>query len=47
MELHPHLQQPGLFKFVVESGIIPIGFSPKDDQPQEDLWAVYGEISRA
>ena len=28
MELHPHFQQPGLFNFVVESGIIPIGFSP-------------------
>ncbi len=28
MELHPHFQQPELFKFVVESGIIPVGFSP-------------------
>jgi diketogulonate reductase-like aldo/keto reductase len=28
MELHPHFQQPELFEFVVESGIIPIGFSP-------------------
>jgi alcohol dehydrogenase (NADP+) len=28
MELHPHFQQPELFKFVVESGMIPIGFSP-------------------
>jgi diketogulonate reductase-like aldo/keto reductase len=28
MELHPHFQQPELFKFVVENGIIPIGFSP-------------------
>ena len=28
MELHPHFQQPELFKFVVESGLIPIGFSP-------------------
>jgi len=28
MELHPHFQQPELFKFVVESGIQPIGFSP-------------------
>jgi len=47
MELHPHFQQPEWFKFVVESGSIPIGFSPKDDQPWEDLWAVYGEISQA
>jgi alcohol dehydrogenase (NADP+) len=28
MELHPHFQQPELFKFVVENGIVPIGFSP-------------------
>jgi alcohol dehydrogenase (NADP+) len=28
MELHPHFQQPELFKFVVDSGMIPIGFSP-------------------
>jgi alcohol dehydrogenase (NADP+) len=28
MELHPHFQQPELSKFVVESGMIPIGFSP-------------------
>ena len=28
MELHPHFQQPELFKFVRESGIQPIGFSP-------------------
>ncbi len=28
MELHPHFQQPELFRFVVESGIIPIGYSP-------------------
>lgn len=28
MELHPHFQQPELFDFVVENGIIPIGFSP-------------------
>src|SRR6185369_12669534 len=28
MELHPHFQQPELFKFVIGSGIIPIGFSP-------------------
>lgn len=28
MELHPHFQQPELFKFVVENSIIPIAFSP-------------------
>jgi alcohol dehydrogenase (NADP+) len=28
MELHPHFQQPELFQFVVDYGMIPIGFSP-------------------
>jgi alcohol dehydrogenase (NADP+) len=28
MELHPHFQQPELFKFVVDNGMVPIGFSP-------------------
>lgn len=28
MELHPHFQQPELFQFVVENGILPIGYSP-------------------
>lgn len=28
MELHPHFQQPELFTFVVDNGIVPIGFSP-------------------
>jgi diketogulonate reductase-like aldo/keto reductase len=28
MELHPHFQQPELFKFVRDNGIVPIGFSP-------------------
>jgi len=28
MELHPHFQQPELFRFVLEQGIVPIGFSP-------------------
>ena len=28
MELHPHFQQPELFKFVVDHGIVPIGYSP-------------------
>jgi alcohol dehydrogenase (NADP+) len=28
MELHPHFQQPEFFRFVVDSGLVPIGFSP-------------------
>jgi alcohol dehydrogenase (NADP+) len=28
MELHPCFQQPELFKFVVDNGIVPIGFAP-------------------
>ncbi len=28
MELHPHFQQPELFQFVIDSGMIAIGFSP-------------------
>jgi alcohol dehydrogenase (NADP+) len=28
MELHPHFQQPEFFQFVVDNGIVPIGFCP-------------------
>ncbi|MCK5672784.1 MAG: aldo/keto reductase, partial [Spirochaetales bacterium] len=28
MELHPHFQQPDFFNYVVNKGILPIGFSP-------------------
>ena len=28
MELHPHFQQPELFQYVVDRGIVPIGYSP-------------------
>lgn len=28
MELHPHFQQPELFRFVVDHGLVPIGYSP-------------------
>jgi alcohol dehydrogenase (NADP+) len=28
MELHPHFQQPDLFQYVVDNGMVPIGFSP-------------------
>ena len=41
MELHPHFQQPELFKFVVGNGIIPIGFSPVGSprRPERDRTA--------
>ena len=28
MELHPHFQQPELFRFVTDNGIVPVGFCP-------------------
>ena len=28
MELHPHFQQPKLFKFCIDHDVVPIGFSP-------------------
>jgi alcohol dehydrogenase (NADP+) len=28
LELHPHFQQPELFQFVLDHGMVPIGFSP-------------------
>ena len=45
MELHPHFQQPELFKFVCDHGIVPIGFSPigsptrpdRDKTPQDTV----------
>ena len=38
MELHPHFQQPELFKFCVDNGIVPIGFSPigSPNRPDRD-----------
>ena len=38
MELHPHFQQPELFKFVVENGIHPSGYSPigSPGRPERD-----------
>jgi diketogulonate reductase-like aldo/keto reductase len=38
MELHPHFQQPELFKYVVEHGIVPIGYSPigSPGRPERD-----------
>lgn len=28
MELHPHMQQPDLFAYVVANGVVPVGYSP-------------------
>ena len=28
MELHPHFQQPELYNFCIENGIVPVGFCP-------------------
>jgi len=28
MELHPHFQQPEFFKYIMDNGIVPIGFCP-------------------
>jgi diketogulonate reductase-like aldo/keto reductase len=38
MELHPHFQQPELFRFVVEQGIVPIGYCPlgSPGRPERD-----------
>ncbi len=38
MELHPHFQQPELFKFVFENGMKPVGFCPvgSPGRPERD-----------
>ena len=38
MELHPHFQQPELFRFVVENGIAPVGYCPvgSPGRPERD-----------
>ncbi|MGD0683448.1 MAG: aldo/keto reductase [Terracidiphilus sp.] len=38
MELHPHFQQPELFKFVRSNGMMPIGYSPlgSPHRPERD-----------
>jgi alcohol dehydrogenase (NADP+) len=38
MELHPHFQQPELFRYVVSKGIVPIGYSPlgSPSRPERD-----------
>lgn len=41
MELHPHFQQPDFFRYVVEKGIVPIGYSPigSPSRPERDKTA--------
>lgn len=41
MEMHPHFQQPALFDFVTQNGIVPIGYSPlgSPSRPQRDRTA--------
>ena len=38
MELHPHFQQPELLRYVVDHGIVPIGYSPlgSPGRPERD-----------
>jgi diketogulonate reductase-like aldo/keto reductase len=38
MELHPHFQQPELFKYVIDHGMVPIGFCPigSPNRPERD-----------
>ena len=38
MELHPHFQQPELFQFARDNGIVPIGYSPigSPKRPERD-----------
>jgi diketogulonate reductase-like aldo/keto reductase len=38
MELHPHFQQPELFHFVLDQGIVPIGYCPigSPNRPERD-----------
>ncbi len=41
MELHPHFQQPEFFRFVVDQGIVPIGYCPigSPNRPDRDRTA--------
>jgi diketogulonate reductase-like aldo/keto reductase len=43
MELHPHFQQPELFRFVTEHGLIPIGFSPIGSPARPDRDRTVGD----
>jgi alcohol dehydrogenase (NADP+) len=39
MELHPHMQQPELFAFLLQQGIVPVGYSPvgSPNRPARDV----------
>lgn len=41
MEMHPHFQQPELFEYVVQNGVVPIGYSPigSPSRPERDRTA--------
>jgi alcohol dehydrogenase (NADP+) len=41
MELHPHFQQPELFRYVVDHGILPVGYCPlgSPNRPERDRTA--------
>jgi alcohol dehydrogenase (NADP+) len=43
MELHPHFQQPELFRYVVEQGIVPIGYSPLGSPARPERDRVTGD----
>lgn len=38
MELHPHFQQPGLFRYLLDHRIVPVGYSPigSPSRPERD-----------
>jgi alcohol dehydrogenase (NADP+) len=38
MEMHPHFQQPELFRYVLDNGIVPIGYCPvgSPSRPERD-----------
>ena len=38
LELHPHCQQPELFRYIVDSGLVPIGYCPigSPSRPERD-----------
>lgn len=38
MELHPHFQQPELFRFCIDNDIVPVGFCPigSPSRPERD-----------
>ena len=44
MELHPHFQQPELFAFVRDQGIVPIGYSPLGSPSRPERDRVLGDM---